>query len=879
MRRWILLLTLPGVGSAVLRGAEAPGTAWPSAPIATSAVEGVIESFWNPRLQAATRWQGENGVLTEYWDACFFKMRNHPGGGKARMTRAYELDLGDYQRLRVRLRPGAGVKTRIVAEIDGSPQQVAEHVAATHDALEIVGPIEGQRLTGLSLEFTVLRGAPGLPPENKASGAGKAHAIQLRWVLLEKDGTAWRPPAVPFHGMLVDGPVERLEPGLGLLFGGEGLERLRSVVQSPTFASVWKADLEHAARQYAIDPATLIRPYSLYAHTRYGRDTDVDYATVHDGIILALVGLLTRNEDYLRQAARQAVALAHIDQWAEGFVDRLPGPSWYHSGFAPNVATIKASLLLDWTWHVLTPTGRRLIREAIQEKGLPFVERARDAMANQGVRFAKGMILGKMALAKSLDTPEVRTYVRACIDRLNGKLATVVRPDGTFSEAMNFYGKGTMATTPVSYQAASRCLGVPIADLVSPRMLPAMRYILEADGRLNAPMAAFCAGPLGDDTFTSQVTPTGLLHNFVDEDLPTTTHAGNRIEYIFFGVAALWAPKIESAPTRPALPTFTVYPHGGWVFGGSENSDAPRFRFESGLWDGHGHAWFHKNAVTLDGWGERLLISRMHLPYSDARSQHTMRTRLYNTFAPSGRNQDASGTAGRGARLTVAEDLGPLAVVESDSTTAWQSGVRRAVRRLVFVRPAMLLVQDEAEFTEPETGVQSWNSLRPWQQVGERACGGRVGEVTLRLVALAPRTLQLTTGQDSVSRERGPDGASEVPVYRAAVTTPPSRAHRLLTLIEAIGPGKRSSVVVTRLDKDSVIEVRSPSRVVQLLPARDGAATVGPLEGFESDGSLLFVVREDDKVTQAGTCGARWLQTRGGRIAGHGFLRWEAEEN
>ena len=71
----------------------------------------------------------------------------------------------------------------------------------------------------------------------------------------------------------------------------------------------------------------------------------MQFETVHDGIMLALVGLITRNETYLRQA----VSMACIEHWAEGFVDRKPGYDWYHSAFAPNVASITTSLLLDWT--------------------------------------------------------------------------------------------------------------------------------------------------------------------------------------------------------------------------------------------------------------------------------------------------------------------------------------------------------------------------------------------------------------------------------------------------------------------------------------------------------------------------------------------------
>ena len=265
----------------------------------------------------------------------------------------------------------------------------------------------------------------------------------------------------------------------------------------------------------------------------------MQFETVHDGIMLALVGLITRNETYLRQA----VAMACIEHWAEGFVDRKPGYDWYHSAFAPNVASITASLLLDWTgldwtWHYLTPAGRQFVRQAIAEKGVPYVERRRNAMANQGMRFNKGMTLRKMALADLLDDSEVRKHVRACIDRINRKLDTVVRPDGTFSEGMG-YGKGTIASASISYQAASRCLGVPIADLVTERMLPVMRFVMEAERGLAPTVAAFFAGPLHDETFRSQCVPAGLIRHYGGEQHPICRHTANRIEYIFLGLPNL----------------------------------------------------------------------------------------------------------------------------------------------------------------------------------------------------------------------------------------------------------------------------------------------------------------------------------------------------
>ena len=1082
---------------------------WPEKPIKVSPVEGIIESFWIQRVQAGRRWTAEGGNLSAYWDASFLHIRDGQPPHTASMTRSFDIDLADYRRLIVRLTPGESVRTTVTAVVDGQPQTIVSNAAGSNLALELAGPIRGKRLSKLTLRFTA----------DKPGG----HTVELRWVMLDKPGENWTPPERPFEEMIVEEPVEKFEPGLGIVLGAQELTRMREVLDQPVYEQTWKGDLEYAARQYQMDPASLLRPYSMYIPTRYGRNSDESIPTLQDGVMLALVGLITRNADYLRQAARHAIVLARIDYWTEGFVEHLPGQSWGHASFAPNTATIRAALLLDWTWHYLTPQGRALVREAIRQKGLPHVWPGRDRMANQGVRFNKGLILGKMALADSFDDPKLQQYVRECFGRINPKLSAIVRPDGSFSEGFD-YGSSTLTSALISYQAVSRCLGVPIQDLVTPRMLPAVHHVLLERGELNTVLSAFCAGPLGDETFVSQCVPAGLLysHDLRDHPTPQTWQwwplAVNRTEYAAYGLHLLWAPDFRARPDPPLLPPFSapvatrrrgdvppagggsqtldasqgpvnvganqdylqdvagatvaawvkvsegslthpenviyqstshrssrlhlqvhgkgvpqnvgtlaaymrrvdsdesaslfsassipfdqwvhvalvidyaggtyrfyingleagsgssglthgrsqntptpvnwvgaagggkqfpgliddvrVYNRtlsadevrsltvpvargqagkntenlagaksglvlhyqfegkgsqetdlasedgtptpaddgvltasGGWVFIGNEDPLEPRWNFESGLWDMFGHAWRHKHSMTLRGWGQRLLIERNIMPYEDARSEYTQRTKAYNVFSPSERDQVPR--AGRGGRVRVARDLGPVAVVQSDNATAWSSGVQRAVRRAIMFRPAIMVVHDDVVLSTEETGVQNWTSFRPWQMEDKTRCVSRVGDAAVRMHCLQPLNVEVTTGEDSVSDER--DGV--VPVYRAAFISRASQQHQLLTVIEAIGPGEsrpQDSVRVLGTD-GGLVELRQGERVMRIATgSRQQAAD--KLFGCATDGTLIFAVREGQRLVAAGAFDATWLETSTGKVAGNGFLYWSAEQ-
>ena len=138
---------------------------WPQESVKVSPVEGVIEAFWNPRLKTAARWTSDNGKVTASWDCCFFNMQTGPSGGSPAMSRVYRIDLGDYQWQRVRLRSGMGVRTTILAEVDGT-----EHEAGIHDALEIVGSICGRHVDAIDTEVRcrVVRHRWDLAPEERA---------------------------------------------------------------------------------------------------------------------------------------------------------------------------------------------------------------------------------------------------------------------------------------------------------------------------------------------------------------------------------------------------------------------------------------------------------------------------------------------------------------------------------------------------------------------------------------------------------------------------------------------------------------------------------------------------------------------------------------
>ncbi|MBI3987569.1 MAG: hypothetical protein HY343_11645 [Lentisphaerae bacterium] len=846
-----------------LTGFAAADTAsWPERPIPVNPAEAVIEAFWVPTLGASQRWKAESeGKVTGLamrgtWEAVHLSFTARPENGRVTLHRPYALDIHEYQGLLMRMITGEGVRVSIVATIDGERRPICTQAPGSNDELEFGGPL------GLSA------GAPGKLENLEIqfeSQTPAAHQMTLHWVLVTRPGERWTPPGQPFDAMIAT-TNGAFEPGMGLLFDAGELDQLRTGYALPAFDAIWRQDQEQASRQYAIDPAGMIRQYMLYGVTRYGRVSDLTVDTGCDGLSLALVGLMNRNPDYMRQAARHAIVFARMEHWSEGFMDRTPAIAWTHAGFAPTVATIKASLLLDWTWNWLTPAGRALVRDAIRKKGLPYIETTKEAMANQGIRFNKGRILGTMAVTENWDSPALKVVINDSLRIINMRMNEAVLADGTFSEGMG-YGKGSTASAMLSYYAASRALKQPVKDLASPRILPALTYMLDAEMEITPLFAAFAAGALGDERFAAQCVPMHLLESYQTHSPGST--AANGVEYVFFGLPNLWAPRLAAAAPAPQLSPYKAYPNGGWVFMGSDDARLPRVTFESGLWDGAGHAWKHKNAVTLTGWGRTLLLPRGHVAYADARSPYTQSTLANNTFSPGGRDQDASGVKNRGATLRPGADLGPVAIAESDGATAWRTGVTEALRRVILIRPAVVLVEDRAEFARPETGVQSWNSLSPWTTNGMTTQSATDG-ASMRLTCLLPPAAALTAGEDSVHRD--PKTGDIVPAYRATFTLPAATHHRILTLIEAIPPaGNGVPAQIKTLEPDRLLEITQGNCVTRIAWNRE-PLPADRLWECDTDGSLLILVRKDNTLILAAAFDATHVKTPWGAKTGEGLI-------
>ena len=513
-----------------------------------------------------------------------------------------------------------------------------------------------------------------------------------------------------------------------------------------------------------------------------------------------------------------------------------------------------------------TPDGRELVRRAIRTKGLPYIEPYvarghRLVSMNQGVRFMKGAILGTLATADDPRGESTRAAVADYIDRLSAGMMDQTRADGTYVEG-NTYGLGTLGSAFASYHTAARCLGVPARELVFERALDCLRFSRDIDQTITPLGAAFAAGVLGDEGFRDQCLPSSALADIFGKR--------NWAEFGVLGLDAIWVTAERTEALPPPRQAMSAYRDGGWVFLRNTDPRQPEVTLESGMWDPRGHTWKRKNAIELSGWGGPLLLHRHHVAYLDSRYEHTARTAAYNTLTPAGRSQD-EGRAGAGARLLLAADAGVFAAAESDAASAWERGVEQALRRLLLIRPDLLIVDDTAVFGDEEPAVLSWHSLTPWRVDG-RSCAARTAAgASVRVTTFAGdwiKGFELSAAQDAVHRT---DGGEHVPAWRAAFTTPAGRRHRLLSVVQTAPPGAGLPPPPSRLDTlELALEVTTAAGRTVRVAGGDGGMEAW---GCATDGALLAAILDaGGTAAVAAALGGTRLATAAGRAEGSGLM-------
>ncbi|MFI5356351.1 MAG: heparinase II/III family protein [Opitutales bacterium] len=325
-----------------------------------NSAEAVFEPFFDENLSEESHWDfttpGVTGLArVRGWAFVIFQWSlPAPDGLVLRMQRTYDppLPCADYDRLLVCL---------------NVPDEAVIHAAVTTDA----GPRERTAAPAGATrreEWVDLAGATAIRSlrVEVRSPHRRAGSGWLLWIGLQHTGR------LPAHLAQWKGYDEKWEkylqppefepsftPSYGLLIDAAELAGVRGeFANSPVTAEL--RFLGERAR--AQRPESMIgENLNFWSANVFRRERDIGKMLSLHGSFAAQAGVLWRDKELCRLAARFALSLVHCDHWEDIFFAHFRGSTWEQRGFVQSIGAWDCAVILDLCGEWFTPLGRELV--------------------------------------------------------------------------------------------------------------------------------------------------------------------------------------------------------------------------------------------------------------------------------------------------------------------------------------------------------------------------------------------------------------------------------------------------------------------------------------------------------------------------------------
>ncbi|MBI3208876.1 MAG: DUF4962 domain-containing protein [Candidatus Solibacter usitatus] len=316
-------------------------------------------------------------------------------------------------------------------------------------------------------------------------------------------------------------------------------------------------------------------------------------------------------------------------------------------------------------------------------------------------------------------------------------------------------------------------------------------------------------------------------------------------------LAFLWSAIAAVKPKPPAdLPPSKVFRGTGVAVMNTTLLDSVKnvqVRFKSspmGRWS-HGHD--AHNSFTLNAYGEALLVNNVYRDIygSPFHKDWVWKTVAQNAVLVNGKGQREHNTEPDG-RIVKSQFDGDVEYVSGDATAAYEGRLTRALRHILFLKPALVLVVDELEAPVPSTfqfllhGLKEF-TLRPETQSLELTNGKAAVAVTY--VLGQPPAFRQWTGYQPEPDHRylAASNRSGIPAQwhvEAASQQPVSKMFAV-TILRPHASGEKPGPLETKRDVDTVT-VRAGRSSVKLYMGNSFQV----FADVDSNGRRLSIARE-----------------------------------
>lgn len=446
--------------------------------------------FWDPadwhpgdRHQAGP---GRSGLRAIWFYGEFWRKE---GGdeGRLSLTRDFGRDISDCQAAVIYFAAAARSLVGVRFRVDGRDVVAADRQPGKAAGEELRLPLSGRTLDSITFELDAVEHEPAL--------ADREVTATLHWVMLERKGFD---PALASEERGMDPVPDRVDdPALevlpvGILFDRKGLDELRAKVRSGAPAALYADILAEVAALANDRPERFVGRWlpTTWARTQgAGRmcgpqdgTRGMYSAMVYAGLVYALERGTDRGLRAGLAARRALLSIARIDEWATGFVSRVPvGLPGYRAPFVEAHTAECAALCCDLIHPLLSAEERREVEDALYTKGIAWLDlylrlhgEGYLLGSNQGAVYARGLIWAGLVARRS--HPDVDAVVERWTTWLFRMIDRYYRADGSTVEGPGYWEYTTHAVV-AALLAVARHRAVGVETLIPPGLRGSLEYL------------------------------------------------------------------------------------------------------------------------------------------------------------------------------------------------------------------------------------------------------------------------------------------------------------------------------------------------------------------------------------------------------------------
>jgi len=696
---WLLLFVLQVIAPC---GAGTPPTLRKPVPI--NMAEAIIEPFWAPELSGLAKWQIDPGAghglrIRQNWSAVDFEWASKPETGPAlRMSRDFHVDCSVYDHLLVRLSPPKGCVTRVAVATDRGPRTFVSD-PATENRAEYALDLQGARcIETVTLEIE--------------AGAEGGAAGWLRWIGLQSSERltqyfdSWDYSAMQWDAYLqpAEAPL-RFEPRYGIFLTSEELADLRAK-HARVVAEGGEAEFTRragAARQYQPEKGISEFVDSGGSTSAHSRVRDEFRPRLSGNPELAVAGLVLRDAETLRMAARYALSLAMSEHWDTGFMSVLPGSAWEDRAFRRSYTAEDIAVILDLAGEVFTDAGRTYLMRRLAEEGIGpinYVAWRHEYIfhCNQLAYFNTGRMYAYLVLER--EWPRVKPYTDLALGDAIDNLQNVIEPDGGSLEGPSYLNP-TIRENYNAMKHYARARGRNLSELVPAIVKRTANYAAVVASTTSEDVIAVCDSGAGFRNDTLRI-----LTELVPNSYWTTLCNKQQ--------AARGGPMLDAAPP---LPAYIELPEIGYLASTRPLGGGQVKGFIMGNKANAGHTHEDKGSFVLEFAGQTFAMDLGICDYDDPIHAVYKQCQRHNMLVPVGMAERAAPLNPLPFDVRPAGEGNERAFhARIDATPGWDRYYKKWVRTWDSPSPDVLTIRDEYELATGDAVEFYWQTNLPVEQ-------------------------------------------------------------------------------------------------------------------------------------------------------------------